>query len=279
MFEIAVIVDNSVAYGTKFWGEHGLSFLIKSGNGDLTLFDAGATPEVLMRNLALAGEPLGKLKRIVVSHGHYDHAGGLLRLLDECAKEGMKPELYIHPDAFVTKYGKTDEGYKNIGLGFDRNSISEKCKLIEVKTRKVIGEGLELTGEIPQVSDFESIEGNFYVREKDEYKPDGFHDEISLVMETEGKRYALVGCGHPGIVNILRFVDNKMGKLAGFLGGTHLVSAKHSRLQDTADEMIEIKLERAYFSHCTGMRASSFLASQLEGVWCSPTSAGMIIKL
>lgn len=291
MFEIRIIVDNLVAYGSEFWGEHGFSVLINS-SGELTLFDVGASEEVFMHNLRICEEDLSKLRRIVISHGHYDHTGGLETLLKTCSKVGIKPEIYINPFAFNRKYSKGEKGYIYRGMRINRDFIYENAIMKDaiVKGReekeegkeKEIGEGMYLLTGVVQKYSFENIEGNFYIRkdEKDEnYTKDDFQDEISLVLESEGKRYVIVGCAHSGIVNIISSAEEKFGKISGFLGGTHLVNAKVARMQNTADILKKMGIERAYLSHCSGMRAVAFLSSILEGSYISQTSAGMIIKL
>ncbi|MEM2900161.1 MAG: MBL fold metallo-hydrolase [Thermoplasmata archaeon] len=284
------MVDNSVAYGSGYWGEHGFSVLIKSSDG-LTLFDVGASEEVLMHNLKESGEDLSDLRRIVISHGHYDHTGGLESILERYSKEATKhntkqvtksdtkPELYIHSFAFDKKYSKKEKGYVERGMKVSREFVNEKSILKEVKEGIKIAEGMNLITGIEQKCSFENIDGNFYIKKGEDYIKDEFKDEISLVLESEGKRYVIVGCAHRGIVNILLNAQEKFGKVSGFVGGTHLANAKSNRLQNTIEALSKLRLERAYLSHCSGLRAVNILSSNLEGCYVSQTSGGMVINL
>ena len=108
--KITTLVDNTAFPGTGFWAEHGLSFLIEA-DGEKILFDTGQSAEVIAHNLDVLGEDLRDLQYVCLSHGHYDHTGGLRDII----KRTDRAKVFAHPTVFDNKYVKRGEEYKHIG--------------------------------------------------------------------------------------------------------------------------------------------------------------------
>ena len=197
--EITIVVDNVIERGRNLIAAHGFSALIE---GDKTiLFDTGQGREVV-NNLTVLGKDISSIESVVLSHGHYDHTGGLVFLRDR-----ISPTLYYHASFFEPQY---KEG-EYIGVPISLKTLLDYgwC-LEEVNGILDMGGGIYLVNKIGKYNDFE-VSSYF------------FPYEIVLVIDGAGGLVIVSGCSHRGICNIVEHVEKEFGKKVGaVVGGLHL---------------------------------------------------------
>ena len=205
---IICLSDNLAPSGSGYWAEHGLSFYIESG-GMKVLYDTGQSGDVLLHNALLAGVNLSGLDFIVLSHGHYDHSGGLLKVLK--MNEGVT--LAVNPSAFQKKFARRENGLKDISIPFELTELREHCKL-QIESGSVdLGGGISLTGEIARITPYEMPQPDLLVEKDGELIADAVADDQSLVVSTNEELVLLCGCCHSGIVNTIEHVKYKTGTI------------------------------------------------------------------
>ena len=238
--------------------EWGLSMLIEA-DGKKILFDTGAGTAAML-NVTSMEVDLSDVDCIVLSHGHFDHTGGLYAAL---RRTGPK-EIIAHPEIWANKYGSLDETPKRfIGIAYRREAFEDLGATFQLSSQpQKISEHITTTGEIPMLTDYESIETYLRVKEGDELKQDPLADDLSLVIDTDFGLVVILGCAHRGIVNTLMQARKVTGKdfIYAAIGGTHLIHASEERLEKTASALLEMGVQYVGVSHCTGFRAASRLS-------------------
>lgn len=273
--KITTLVDNYALFGSRFWAEHGLSFLIEA-DGEKILFDTGQSSEVIAHNLEKINEDLNGLNYIVLSHGHYDHTGGL----EEIARRTDDANVFAHPNIFDEKYVKRDEKYVPIGIPFDVGELKDGFKFHLKEEGTEIIKGVSTTGQVPRITTFEYVPKRFYIKKDDKYISDGILDDLALILSTQNGIMVILGCTHSGIVNTLSHIREITGKkdILGLIGGVHLWSAKEEQLQKTAKALKGFNLRLIGLSHCSGLNAFLYF-SRVFGEKVFLNSAGSVIEI
>lgn len=256
--KIKCVVDNNVKLSSSFWGEHGLSFLIE--NKEKILFDTGKSFEVLNHNLELLGEKKEDICKIFISHGHYDHTGGLLEILQH-----SDAKIFAHPSIFEEKYKKTTSESKYIGIPFkekDIPNISLSKESIE------LSKNIFTTGQIERTFDFEKVPNSFQKMQKLKLLHDEVFDDQAIVIKTHIGGVVVLGCNHSGLLNTIEHSKDLIGDdVFLVIGGTHLVSANENRISRTIEYLKKYGITLFGF-HCTGDYASCKLQSALNKMYC-----------
>jgi 7,8-dihydropterin-6-yl-methyl-4-(beta-D-ribofuranosyl)aminobenzene 5'-phosphate synthase len=253
-FKITTLVDNSVSLGgSGLIAEHGLAFLIESQDHTV-LFDTGQHM-ALSHNADKLNIDLSRIEAVVLSHGHYDHTGGLKHMLEKNAAF----RLYAHPDVFAIKLkSKKKDKYKKIGIPIKRAVFeSTDVQLVLTQNTCEIVPGISTSGEIPLENDFESIESDFFVERQGRIMPDTLADDQALILDTQNGLVVLLGCSHRGVINTLNRVVELTGKqkIHAIIGGLHLGKASDAKLKMIIDHLAGFGLEKIGVSHCTGTNA------------------------
>jgi len=253
-YRITTLVDNTVSLrASGLIGEHGLAYLIESQDHTI-LFDTGQHV-ALSHNAEKLNIDLSRIDMVVLSHGHYDHTGGLKHLLEKTAAF----RLVAHPDVFTTKLRSIKkEKYKKIGIPLKKAVLENTdVQLVLTKDTFEIAPGILTTGEIPLENDFESIEPDFFVEQQGQIMPDTLADDQALILDTRKGLVVLLGCSHRGVINTLNHVLNLTGKqkIHAIIGGLHLLKASETKLKKIIDHLAGFRLEKIGVSHCTGTKA------------------------
>lgn len=260
-FRITILCENSVGPISGALGEHGFSALVEEAEGEKVLFDTGQGL-TLLHNARLMNKDLSTVRKVVISHGHYDHSGGLLPLL----KEHGPKTVFTHPGIFTPRNRVKDTG-ECYPVG-----IAESCTVLETAGAvfdfstdfRAVAPGLYLTGEVPRVTDFETGDRGLYCDCAGQ-KPDTTPDDQSLVLESDKGLVILLGCCHSGLINTLEHIACITGRrdIYAVTGGTHLGFSGHDQLEKTIAALKGWGIKRLAASHCTGFNAAARLSREM----------------
>ncbi len=258
---ITALMDNKLTGRKDLMCEHGLSLLV-TRDGKSVLFDCGSSEKILY-NARKLGVDLGKLDAVALSHAHYDHAGGFRFLAEQC----QVARIFTGPGFFEEKYAVSDNCYRSLAAGFDQAFLAERgISHTFVEGVVEILPGVYGISGFPRVEPMETIPERFLRLTKAGLIPDDFRDELCLALETGSGIVLLVGCAHPGIINMVRHVDARLGKpVRAVLGGTHLSEADPARIRYTVDALEEVGVTLLGLSHCSGDGVEA-LIRQREGI-------------
>jgi 7,8-dihydropterin-6-yl-methyl-4-(beta-D-ribofuranosyl)aminobenzene 5'-phosphate synthase len=258
---VTILSENSVVKPMGLIGEHGFAALVEKGR-DKVLFDTGQG-YALHHNARILGIDLSKVTTVVLSHGHYDHTGGLPELL----KTGPRRRIIAHPGIFSARYWEGEDGSrKPIGMPFNRSYLERLGADFELSADAVeVVEGITTTGEIPRITGFETGDKTLFLEESEGREPDLHEDDLSLVVKTGKGLVVLLGCAHAGLVNILQHVTSLLpGRpVHAVLGGTHLGFSDADQMAGTVEAFRRLGIEKVGASHCTGLAGAARLQDAL----------------
>jgi 7,8-dihydropterin-6-yl-methyl-4-(beta-D-ribofuranosyl)aminobenzene 5'-phosphate synthase len=269
------LVDNSVQPSSAFWGEHGLSFLVEADDGQRLLFDTGASGPVLLHDLECAGVEIGTIDVVVLSHSHPDHAGGLPALLER------RTDLLIHahPELCRPRYSEKNGVKTPKGLPLSPEALKRQAGLKLSADPQQVLPGVWTSGEIEERSEPEGRSPHHLVRRGEDWLPDPYRDDLSLVLETGAGLFVVCGCCHAGLLNTITHVRRHFGEdPVGVAGGTHLIGAGREQLAHTVARLRELHSPILHLNHCTGPAAFVAL-SQAFGERVFHCPAGTTLKL
>ncbi len=255
---VTTLIENTASLG--FMGEWGLSMLIEA-DGIKVLFDTGPSFSTV-HNAGLLGVNLADVDRIVISHGHNDHIGGLRDVL----KLTGKKEVIAHPAIWDRKFAQREnQPERFIGVPYTMDELQSLGASFHLTKEPVkLSHSMMTTGEVPMITDYEQIDPFLFVKEDGQLKPDSLADDLAIVIDTDFGLVVILGCSHRGIVNTLRHAQKLTGKekIYAAVGGTHLFPASKGRLVKTAAALKAMGIQRLGVSHCTGFAASAWLAGE-----------------
>lgn len=260
---ITVLADDYVA-APDLLGEHGLSMLIEADDRRI-LFDTGQG-KVLRGNADALGVHLTGLDAVVLSHGHYDHTGGLAVLLRECVPSA----IFVHPAALQPKYAKSDNPpHRSIGIPEDSRQAlgAVQDRIVWTQSATEVAPGIWCTGEIPRVPSNGPSDTGFFLDNACR-DPDPLVDDQALFVETRSGFVVIAGCAHAGVANTLDHVSALTGhsEFLALAGGLHLWRATHQQLEASANAMGRRNIQILAACHCTGMGALSYLHARFHSL-------------
>lgn len=246
---ITTLVENTTS-DPGLLAEHGLSFWIEYDNRHI-LFDTGQS-DLLVRNAKALDIDLAQADAIVLSHGHYDHTGGLSTVL------GIAPKalLYLHPAAIEPKFSRSGPKQCSIGMPDSVKKTIRSRQVVWTEFQTQVFDGIGLTGQVPRINSFEDTGGPFFLDEGCR-QPDPLLDDQALFIESSKGLIVVFGCAHAGVVNTLQRISNiNRGKhFCAVMGGMHLLNADPERIERTITAFQEYDLRRIGPAHCTGSDA------------------------
>lgn len=257
---ITVLCDNCVGPISGTLGEHGFSALVERDDGASILFDTGQG-FTLLHNAGRMKKDLSKVGSIVISHGHFDHSGGLVPLLERIGGR----TVLAHPGIFAERFARRDSGESYpVGLKLSRADYEAGGACFDLSAGyRQIATGLFLTGEVPRITSFEKGDQGLFCGCANPVI-DSTPDDQSLVIETQKGLVILLGCCHAGIVNTLEWVIKKGGRrdIYAIIGGTHLGFCDQNQLEMTIKAIKSYGIRKLAVSHCTGFAAAARLSRE-----------------
>jgi 7,8-dihydropterin-6-yl-methyl-4-(beta-D-ribofuranosyl)aminobenzene 5'-phosphate synthase len=248
---ITILVDNQAGPGLTT--EHGFSLWIEA-DGRHILFDTGQGPALPM-NARTLGVDLRQTDMVVLSHGHYDHTGGIPHVLHVAPNA----HVYCHPGVVQPRYSLRNGSPKPAHM--PSASMAALDRLPEKHLRwtseaVMLSSTIGLTGPIPRQTTFEDTGGAFFL-DPEARHADPIEDDLALWIKTDQGLVVCVGCCHAGIINTLTHVRRLSGvaPIRAIIGGLHLLNADDRRLNHTLSAMQTIPIETVIPCHCTGDRA------------------------
>lgn len=278
--KVTVLMENTALEGCGLTPEHGLSLYIEY-RGHKLLLDAGSSGK-FADNAQTLGVDLAGVELAALSHGHYDHADGLRRFF----QVNDRARVYLRPSAAGPYFAKDPDAYRFIGIGRDIWE-NTRDRFVEAEGVYPLTEGGWLVPGTVHDPAFAGQAADLLVkRGEDDFIPDDYRHEQSLVLEGEKGLVVFNSCSHGGIVNIVRGVLEQFpGKRAfAVVGGFHMFSRGKSGMNcdsgyvfRVADALKELGVEEIYTGHCTGDVALGLLRERF-GPGCHALSTGQVLS-
>jgi len=266
---------------TGLIAEHGFSALVTVRRGGTTtsvLFDTGLSPDAMVTNAGRLGVDLSGVHAVVLSHGHFDHVGGLAGLAGRRGPRSLP--MVVHPLVWTRRrLGRPGGGADDWPTLSKRALTGEGLEVIERRQPSLLAGGcILITGEVDRTTDFEhGMPPSHQHWTGTTWEPDPLVlDDQALVVNVRGKGLVIVtGCGHAGAVNIVRHAQRLTGvhRLHALLGGLHLSGAFFApAIGPTVRALTDLAPDLLVPGHCTGWRAQHALAAALPDSWIQGSS-------
>ena len=250
--------------------EHGFSMLIRvfnEGKSNSILFDTGGSAEGIVENAKRMGINLSEVEGIVLSHGHYDHFGGLLSTVKAVNKVDLP--IIVHEDMFETRGTRRSNGTIRRYPKFPTEAQLSPARIVRTKQPSLIaGKMVCITGEIPRKTSFETGYTPHRIFLNGSWQSDPLiWDERAIAINIRGKGLVVLsGCAHAGIINTISYARQitRTEKVYAVMGGFHLAGKEsENRIQPTIKELQRINPKLIVPSHCTGWKAMCTIAKTL----------------
>lgn len=271
---ITTLIENTGGEHLGLQSEHGLSFYIEK-DGCHILFDTGQSGRFI-ENASQLKIDLTTLDYVVLSHGHYDHSGGIKALSDLTCDF----KLIMGEGFFNDKYGFKNNSWQFLGNSFDESFLSQKKIEYQFVNQPLIEliPDVYVISQFPRIHNDEVINPRFKIRKNEQLVDDHFDDEVLVAVDTDDGLVVILGCSHPGMKNMLDATVKLLNRpVYAILGGTHLVEANDSSLKTSLEYLNNDDLKVIGVSHCTGKPAMEYLASNDDRYFKNGTGSSLIV--
>lgn len=251
--KIITVIDDEVLDHSNLYNEHGLCYFIEI-DGLNILFDTGKSYKAY-ENFKKLGLDNKKIDYIILSHGHYDHTGGLKVFLENIK---CKPKIIVGNEFFSRgdKYHLKDNDTKYIGIDFNFEYLKEKnIDIIEVKESIKLTDRINLISNLKGIKKRKILEGEdvLAVKYNNSLIKDDFREELVIAIERNDSIILITGCAHNKIHYIAKYIKNKFNKSnLVIIGGIHLCNATDKEINETVDNLKEINIKKLSLCHCSG---------------------------
>jgi 7,8-dihydropterin-6-yl-methyl-4-(beta-D-ribofuranosyl)aminobenzene 5'-phosphate synthase len=258
---LTTLVENT-ANARGLLAEHGLCVLVEAG-GRSILVDAGGSALAAVHNAVTLGVNLAAVDTIVLSHGHWDHTGGLAAVLATMRKE---VEVVAHPAVWEQKGTSRKPGdFSFVGIPFCREELERVGARFSLSIEPTwITRDIVTSGEEAMHTDFEQVDRGLVLRKGNLIMADPMADDQSLFLKTDKGLVIILGCAHRGMINVIHQAMKITGvdKVYMVVGGTHLGPASSEQLSRSISALKEMDVEHLGVSHCTGLPKAAVLVQE-----------------
>ncbi len=276
--KITVICENSVLVPFPLIAEHGLAMLIEQD--DITLLDTGQGFG-LINNMKVLGKDPAKVTRLLLSHGHFDHTGGIMPFLQA---RGSAIPVFAHQSAFAAEVAQIPTGADPIEVPIGMRASREEMEKAGAEFRPMSG-FQKITDKIAALTEVKRPEGwktwDVRLKQKDGAVSidDPFNDDCSLILMTDSGPVVLLGCAHAGIVEILDDLSERTGyrEFHAVIGGTHLETAPAEYVEKAVAALKKYRVKKIAVSHCTGFSIACRIAREFPGEFAN-ASVGAVFE-
>ncbi len=245
--EIINLIENT-SIRNRIKCEHGLSLFIRIGDKSI-LFDVGQSDKFLQNAIKL-GVDLEDVDYVILSHGHYDHTGGLPAFLEI----NKKAKVYLHPESLKQRFSRSSKTIKENGVPWIQalEAYKDRFQFIEESTELI--KGLWIVSDIKRDLELCELDERLVTRSDKGYLPDEFNDELVLLVQSHEGAVVLTGCAHNGIINILNSIHDQMGPKPFRLvvGGLHLMGKEATEIKQIIAQLQQFEINQWALNHCTG---------------------------
>ena len=264
-YEITVLATNIANF--KGIGEWSFSALLESENESI-IFDTGFDENTVLHNADLLGKDLSKVEKVILSHFHGDHTGGLIKLRKTFMKENPDAfsEVYVAEGFFEQRYDENGNLRGFIGGFDDVEKFIKETKKLGINFNVIdkpyeIANNLMLTGPVERIFEKVVVSPGFFIKENGQLIDDLLKDDQSLGIKTSKGWYMMSGCGHAGMMNTAhKFQTIDDNDVYGAIGGFHLYRSSDDDISKTAYSLKEFGLKQLIGGHCTGIHAARKIA-------------------
>jgi 7,8-dihydropterin-6-yl-methyl-4-(beta-D-ribofuranosyl)aminobenzene 5'-phosphate synthase len=265
--KITTLSENSVA-DIDYIAEWGLSVHISVEGHQKILFDTGYR-HACTYNARVAGIRLSEIDKIVLSHGHGDHTGGLRSVLETIRFENSDRkhiDIICHPAAIESQHVKHTDHHFYRGCPYDIDELTRLGARFKTSSEPVwITENIVSSGEVPMKTDFESVSSICYLKRGNQYINSTVEDDQALIILTDKGLIIILGCAHRGMINTILHARKITGidEVYMVIGGTHLLNTSQKQQKMTLEAIHNLGIKKIGVSHCTGMRPASLMAAEI----------------
>lgn len=251
--EIITLIENLVT-GSGLVAEHGFSLFIDAGERKI-LFDTGQTG-LFMQNADKLGVDIGDIDVLVISHGHYDHTGGMYPFL-ECNK---KARVYAKEGIFVPKHNS-----KKSFIGTPQHVEALDGRLVYVDSVTEVVPGVFIMPVIPLYYEIDTNFTRLYTLKGESFYQDEFEDELFIVIRKDSQINIITACSHRGITNICKAATDYFKLPVNFiLGGFNMMNCGTEQFAHITSYLSDIRPDVLGVCHCTGVEKYAELAKELD---------------
>ena len=268
-YEITVLATNTANFGGI--GEWSFSALLESEDEKI-LFDTGFDENTVLHNAKVLNKDLSSVEKVILSHFHGDHTGGLIKLRKEFMTQNSKAfsKVFVAEGFFEQRYDVNGNLRGFIG-GFNDvdNFILQTQKLginfIIIENPTEISPNLILSGPVERVHEKAVVSPGFFIKKDGKLEADLVHDDQSLGILTKDGWYMMSGCGHAGMINTAhKFNKINNQDVIGAIGGFHLFRSSDEVINKTGKALRDFGLKQLVGGHCTGIHEARKIADIVE---------------
>ncbi|MCI6031923.1 MBL fold metallo-hydrolase [Fusobacterium varium] len=273
--KITTLIENEAGHNKELKNEFGLSLFIEDEDISL-IFDTGKSGDFIF-NAQKLQIPLNNTKHVVLSHSHFDHTGGIRKLVDTF---NNKFTLHISKTFFEEKHRITGVIHEFLGNNFNEKYILDKginINYIDTDEFK-LSKNITLFTNFKSLNNFETPTRYYFRKIYDDYILDSMEDELVLGIDTSKGLLIVCGCSHIGIANIVENIKCRtQKKIYGIIGGLHLSKASDERIEKVLKYFDECNIEFFGVSHCTGEKVTKILRESKKNFIYNNTGNTIII--